>query len=650
MNVLSTLTPSQGKRYNYVMNIIEVIPISRGVGSDTLSYFTSFDLPLGALVEVPLRSKKVQGIVVSSRKAEDIKGEIKSAKYSLKKIEKIKGTEFFTKSFMDMATEASRYYATSVGSILDVLVPDYILKNIVKLKTGKSSENKLEKTATIKEKYVVQGDDEERYGTWKSLIRQEFAKKKSLFFLFPTIEDAEHAFEILEKGVHGYAFLLHGSLSPKTIIERWNSIIKEEHPVIIVTTGGFLSLPRKDIETIVVEHESSKVYKVSRRPFLDIRYIAEKLAENRGIKIFFADNFLRIETLWREHEGELVQASPFKFRSLSTASDTLVDMKTYKGSGAGFRILSDEVEELIQHTKDESEQMIILATRRGIAPTTVCGDCQSIVSCNSCSSPVVLHKAGESKNFFLCHRCGERRSAEEYCKTCGSWKLGVVGIGIDLVVEKIQEKFPDISIFKIDSDSTKTDKEAKSVITKFRSKPGSILIGTEMMFQYMHDKVESSAIVSLDSLFSLPDFRIQEKLLYMLVRMRALTTKHFVVQTRKPDEKVFDYGLKGNMSDFYRTAIVERERFKYPPFTVLIKLTLEGKKDKIVKEMEIAQNILDPYEVEVFPAFTHTVRGNFVLHGLIRLPRAEWPDEDLQMKLRSLSPAVSVKIDPETLL
>ena len=81
------------------MNIIEVIPISRGIGTDTLSYFTALELPLGALVDVPLRSKKIHGIVISSRKAEDMKGEIKSAGYALKKIDKIKSTEFFSNSY-----------------------------------------------------------------------------------------------------------------------------------------------------------------------------------------------------------------------------------------------------------------------------------------------------------------------------------------------------------------------------------------------------------------------------------------------------------------------------------------------------------------------------------------------------------------------
>ncbi len=635
------------------MNIIEVIPISRGINTNTLSYFTSKDIPVGAIVEIPLRKKIISGVVISTKKAEDIRADIKNAEFSLKKIDKIKSVDFFSKPFMKMLEEISRYYSTGIGAVIDVLVPDYILKNINKLKIEKEEKTNKIEIKTIKEKYAVQGDDEERYGTWKSLIRQEFAKKKSILFLLPTIEDTEYAFELLEKGVEGYAFILNGSLTPKKIVETWNKIMDEKHPVIIISTGGFLSLPRKDIETIVIEKESNKSYKIPRRPFLDIRRVADILSDNLGIKIFFADNFLRIETLWRESESEIIQASPYKFRSLSTSDDKLVDMKIYKNTNSNFKILSDEVEEMILRTKNESEQMIVLATRRGVAPSTVCGDCQNIVVCNNCSSPVVLHKTND-KSFFMCHRCGERRSTEEYCKICGSWKLGVVGIGIDLVIEKIKDKFPDINIFKIDSDSTKSsinkDKAAKNIIQKFKSKPGSILIGTEMMLQYLHDKVENSAIISLDSLFALPDFRIQEKILYTLIRMRSMTTRNFIVQTRKPNEKVFEYGLKGNMSDFYREEIEQRKKFNYPPFSTLIKITLEGKKDSIVKEMENVQNILDPYEVEVFPAFTNTIRGNFVLHGLLRIQNDKWPNDELLSKINQLSPAITIKVDPETLL
>ncbi len=630
------------------MFIIEVIPISKSVKVDTLSYFTLKELTIGSIVTVPLRSKNISAIVISIRNAEDIKSEIKSASFSLKKLDKVKSKEFFGKEFMGMVNELARYNATSVGSAISTLVPEYLLKNINKLKT-QDKNNANSKSIGAKEKFAVQGDDEERHGEWKSLIRQEFAKKKSILFINPTIEDAEHSFELLEKGIEGYAFLLHGSLDPKNIIETWNKIIQEDHPVVIITTGAFLSIYRSDIETIILDKESSRSYKIQKRPYIDIRNAVEMLADKFDARLFFADNFLRIETLYRETQAEIIPASPFKFRSLSTATDCLIDMKIKRSPNAKFQILSREIQELILKSKNNSEQMIILATRRGISPTTICGDCQTIVNCNKCSSPVVLHK-NNGKNFFMCHKCGERRSAEEYCKVCNSWNLVTIGIGIDMVVEEIKNKFPDLNVLKLDSDSVKSPKIAKSIIQKFKSHPGNILIGTEMLLQYLHDKVDNSAIVSLDSLFALPDFRIQEKILYMLIRIRALTTKNYLVQTRKAEEKVFEYGLKGNMSDFYRYTIDDRRNFNYPPFTKLIKLTLEGKKEEIIKEMEQAQNILDPYEVEIFPAFTHTIKGNFVLHGLLRININEWPKQDLIDKIKLLSPAITIKVDPDSLL
>jgi primosomal protein N' len=187
-------------------------------------------------------------------------------------------------------------------------------------------------------------------------------------------------------------------------------------------------------------------------------------------------------------------------------------------------------------------------------------------------------------------------------------------------------------------------------LEQFRAKPGSILLGTEMALLHITEKIDHVAIASLDSLFALPDFRIQEKIMYIITRLRSLASRSVLIQTRKADEKVFEYGLKGNLSDFYRSTLEDRKQFMYPPFSTLIKITIEGSKDVIAAAMAEVQHLLDPREIDVFPAFTATVRGNSIIHGLIKLPEGGWPNSDLIDKLRSLPPSVKIKIDPETLL
>ena len=79
-------------------------------------------------------------------------------------------------------------------------------------------------------------------------------------------------------------------------------------------------------------------------------------------------------------------------------------------------------------------------------------------------------------------------------------------------------------------------------------------------------------------------------------------------------------------------------------------MTIEGEKNKIIKEMENVKNILLPFTIDIFQAFTHTVKGKSVLHSLLKIARNKWPDAELLDKLYSLPLNITIKVDPESLL
>jgi primosomal protein N' (replication factor Y) len=497
--------------------------------------------------------------------------------------------------------------------------------------------------------------------SWRSLVRQEFARKKSLVFYAPTIEDARSIFTGLSKGIEEYIFILHSKLPKKETVTTWKEIAKMAHPVVVIATGTYSLLPRSDIETVIIERENGRGWISQKAPYLDLRRALEAFARANKQSVYLSDCMLRLETLHRLNKNEISQGSPFKWRSVSTAEDTLVDMKrksppTEDGNGSPesrkkFRAISPELERLLAKNRDESTHLFIFTVRRGLSTMTVCEDCETVVSCANCSAPVVLHASNSSgQNFFMCHHCGTRRSADEVCTSCGSWRLTPLGIGIDRVEEEIRNISPGVDIWKIDADTVKTDKEIADRLEKWRARPGAILLGTEASMLHIKEKVDHVAVASLDSLFALPDFRITEKIMYTLIRLRAMATRSILIQTRRPEEKVFEYGLKGNLSDFCRGTLDERRQFDYPPFKTLIKLTIEGKKDPIAIQMADIRTIVEPYDIEIFPAFTATVRGNSIIHGLIKADPTAWPDAELMAKLRSLPPNVKVKVDPESLL
>ncbi|MCC2630941.1 MAG: primosomal protein [Candidatus Paceibacter sp.] len=632
------------------MNIVHVVPITRGIGKETLSYFTASEVKPGSIVKVPIRTKSVPALVVSVEAASDLKAELKSSPFSIRKIGKLHMLPIFLPAFIDAAKDAAEYFASSTGSVLASITSRGILEQSEKITEKEITSVEHAVAEVTHEPYALQADEEERIAHYKSLIREQFAKKRSIFFCLPTIQDTKKIFDQLPKGIEEYTHVLNSSLSKKDLITTWNKILDETHPVLIIATGSFIGIPRRDIGMIIIERESSTSYKLQTRPYLDIRTFAEFFARRIQAKLIFGDLLLRTETLWRTKNGEMAELSPLKFRSMSTAKDVIIDMKKYKLLDTPeFRIVSDDLEELIRRNKEQNENMFIFAARRGLAPLTVCGDCATTVLCHRCNAPITLHR-GREGNFFLCHRCGERRSAEERCRVCGSWKLTTLGIGIELIEDVLKNMFPEVKIFRMDKDSVTTHKQALALVSQFYNAPGSILLGTEMALLYLEKTIDNAGVASIDSLFSIPDFRVNERIMNILLKIRSITQKTFVVQTRSRDQHIFDYATKGNLMDFYREEIDERKKLNYPPFSTLIKITIKGPKDRTVQDMNMIQKNLHEYEPVVFPAFIDTVNNKSIMHALIKINHTDWISKPLLEKLLALPPYVSVNVDPESLL
>ncbi|TSC60915.1 MAG: Uncharacterized protein G01um1014107_201, partial [Parcubacteria group bacterium Gr01-1014_107] len=141
-----------------------------------------------------------------------------------------------------------------------------------------------------------------------------------------------------------------------------------------------------------------------------------------------------------------------------------------------------------------------------------------------------------------------------------------------------------------------------------------------------------------------------EKILSLLLRLRSMARKNFIIQSRHGDCNLWHFALGGNLIDFYRQEIELREALNYPPFSALIKITLQGEKGSVEKEMEKLVAFLKEYNPIVYPAFTAQVKGKYIMHALIKHSPDNWPDTALANKLLSLSPKFMIKVDPDTIL
>jgi len=625
--------------------LIKAIPIARGIGADLLSYWSPSEALPGSVIRVPLRKRTVGALVLFCQPANESKAEIKSAEFEMRKISNVNAKQIISPQFFRMTEEIAKYYASSVGGALFDLVPSVALSEYESLPEAKP----LVKRGKSRESFVLQKADEDRYGHYKSLVRERFARKESVFMVMPTVEDIKKACAYFEKGIEPYTYIFHGGIAKGEIVKRWKKAVEDEHPIIIVATGGFLSLPRHDLGLIIVERENSRSYKSQSRPFIDMRLAAERFAKEIGADLILGDSYVRVETLWRHEEAELVEYAPPAMRSLSPARDILVDMKSYKGARQTIRLLSDEFIALAKKNKEDNGQMFVFAGRKGLAPQTICADCETTLTCKRCSAPLVLHGKDE-RRFFLCNKCGLRLDAHTVCKACGSWRLTTLGIGTERIAEDIQAAIPDSNVIVLDKMSAPTHKKAVEIAERFYDSPGSILVGTELALLYLDKDIDTTAIASLDALFSIPDFRINEKIFSIILKMRSLARKHFLLQTRRPEEPVIALGAKGNIIDFYREEIEARKSVAFPPFSNFIKISYAGRKEDVLAAMDDLKVTCAGWVIDVFPAFIATIKGEYVMHALIKLPRGEWPNEELLGRLRSLPPSYAVNVDPESIL
>ncbi|HEY1037055.1 MAG TPA: hypothetical protein VGE62_00570 [Candidatus Paceibacterota bacterium] len=674
------------------MNIVTVYPIVRRAFKEELTYWSSHSFKPGSIIEVPLRGKGIPALVGSVSHASHAKANIKQASFVTKKIEKKSETQAVLPECVMACVQMSELYVSALGTTLKACIPDVAFeskagvkidekkKGQTKKRNGKDDgtdendeeadddEGALKAVADI---VVYQTNFQDRLSTYKSIVREEFARKKTVIIVAPTVASAEELYQSLKRGIDDYAVVIHGKLSRKKQLEIWEAASTDEHPLLIVTTPLFACVPRTDISTIIIEKESSRGYATMRAPFIDFRDYIECYAKQLGIRLILGDSMLRIETLFRRETGELADFFPVSYRIEKTADVLVVNTNPKKpGPDAKnpdatdkteFKLMSEELVSMIDYAGKKGDNMFIFSARRGLSPQTVCGHCSQTVECHECGAPVVLHENKKAKEgqerYFLCHHCGTQRGALETCKKCGSWKLTTLGIGIDTVAAEVKKLFPEKEVFTIDRDSVKTDKQARDIIKDFSNAKGAVLVGTETALAFLPE-LKYSAIASLDSLFSIPDFRIHERIIQLLLRILDKTTAYMLIQTRSENAEILSHFTSGNLSQFYKDELEMRQQVNYPPFATHVKVTVEETKEKATDLMKILKERLDKLEEKdkgsfstlIFPAFVPTQKGRAMLHLLITLKPGDWPHAQLSHLLRSLPPEFQIRVNPESLL
>ncbi|MEK7471298.1 MAG: hypothetical protein AAB623_01455 [Patescibacteria group bacterium] len=650
------------------MKIISVIPLKKCILKGDLTYFTSLNIAVGNIVSVPIRNKETLALVTSSEELKGEKSNVKNMDFNLKKVTKDKGSSFFLKEFLDTIFDTSKYFAQNKNSAIASLIPNIFIEKYDKIMHLTPPFTSLEKQQNLKsEKLLFQYPLQDRISIYKTLVRESFARNKSIFLVLPTQFDIEKFTLQLSKGIEKFTFSIHGGINAKKKLITYEKIINSTHPVLIISTPPFLSIPKKNIGTIILEHENSNIYKIITKTHIDLRVFVEIYASKINARFIIADEILRYETIGRKDMDNLNPLYPLSFRIDFDGKIEVLGKPARQLPGDGgrgnkkFQILNDESIKEIKSTLENKKSIFIFSLRKGLATMTLCKDCNETMSCEKCGAPLVLYMSHQNKKrAFVCNRCEINIDGDIACATCGSWNLMPLGIGTETVFEEIKNKFPKTKIFRLDKESAKTESGAKKIIKEFEDNQGSILIGTEMAFFYLKNKVSLSIIASFDSLWSIPNFKMSEKIIQIVLSIINNTKELLIIQIKNENDPAILAIKAGNLLSFVREELEDRRKLFYPPYKRFIKITYFGDKEESIEAKKTLKELFKEYNPEIFSGFITKNKNKYVTNTLIKINTQEWSlpeistnssiDKNLLAKLLSLPSSFEIFVDPEDLL
>ena len=478
-----------------------------------------------------------------------------------------------------------------------------------------------------------------------------------ILHLVPDLSSLEKIIKIYKKKKIA---IYHGNLLRREQFNAWQKIRSGQAKVIIGTRLACFA-PFVNLKKIIIEQEESDNYKSwDQKPYYDARRVGEYLAQLHNAQIKYNSIVPSLCLSLRETSlasDEAISAKP-KDKNLSISRSFLknkkikiIDIRDEQSASDKFIIFSNKVLKEIKKTLNRDGQVIFFHNRRGMARFLACKKCGFTPKCPNCDVSLVHHMNHDST--LQCHHCNYKINSPDLCENCGQTALLDFGAGTQKIEEQTKEFFSNVVVARLDSDVSA--KQRLNTIKVFNEKKVNVLIGTQMILQAALPVVDLAVILNADSILNMPDFRASENAFQMFSRL-VVQSKKIIIQTYNSTHFALNAILKNDPKDFYEQELASREKFFYPPFSNLIKLTY--KHSSKYYSQSAAENLfkrlsscVDNSNVQVLgpcPGFIPWIRNKYIFQIIIKLPLKS---AKTKKALLSLVPGSwDVDVDPISLL
>ncbi len=410
---------------------------------------------------------------------------------------------------------------------------------------------------------------------------------KKALILTPEISLTPQLFSRFESEFGSRVCVYHSNMNDAERYERWLDIWNGEFDIVIGTRSSIFT-PLDMVGIIILDEEHDPSYKEGTRVRYNTQDVAIKLGELLGIPVVMGSATPDLVTRYRaeiEDDFTLLRV-PVKAQSTDFPETEVIDLKKTDRLRED-PIITGRLFTAIREELDKNNKVIIFLNRRGYSNFVICNKCGNVPRCPACDLSYSYHS---DPGKLVCHHCGREQDYDRKCPVCGAENIFLYGTGIQKVQSKLQMRFKDTPVLRMDSDVTVKKKSHQEILKKFISPGGSILIGTQMIAKGLDiEDVTLVGIINCDSMLGLPDYHMNERVYQLITQVsgragRKKKKGRVIIQTYNPESSIIENILANDYESFYRQELENRKELEYPPFSNLINIIISGKDENKVKK------------------------------------------------------------------
>ena len=477
---------------------------------------------------------------------------------------------------------------------------------------------------------------------YSHLIKEVLDKKQQILYLLPEIALTSQLITRLQEYFGKKLLVSHSKFTNNERVEIYQAIASGESYLIVGTRSAIFQ-PLKHLGLIIVDEEHESSFKQHEpAPRFNARDTALYIAHKRQVPIILGSATPAIESTFNAQHSKYRLVSLTKRHNHSKLPKIeVVDMKLQKKQKRIRGIFSDTLIEAIADAKKEGKQTILFQNKKGYVPVLECNVCAWTPKCQNCDISLTYYKYQEN---LRCHYCGFKQEVVNQCVTCGNKGIELIGYGTERIEDELSLYLPDLSIRRMDYNTTRLKNAHTKIINEFASGKIDVLIGTQMVAKGLDfENVTTVGILNADHIINFPDFRSNERAYSLITQVagRAGRKKDLgkvYLQTSMPDHPIIQKILDHDYVGMYENDLNEREKFNYPPFYRLIQITIKHKDAlELYKLGGIAKNKLSTYFGSSLlgpeKPYVGKIRNWYILNFVLKIPNQGGPIKAQKSKL-----------------